>query len=98
MERYGKFFLHRATSLVHTCSVYRTHSQGHDRREDFRDHFHFSVNIIFSHEDVAILKSKVNLQLDFISEKKKKDTVWEGESYKNPVTVRQFVIGGNTSS
>jgi hypothetical protein len=57
-----------------------------------------SQSTLNSHtEDAAILKSKVNLQLDFISEKKK-DTVWEGESYKNPVTVRQFVIGGNTSS
>ena len=55
-----------------------------------------SQSTLNSHtEDAAILKSKVNLQLDFISEKK--DTVWEGESYKNPVTVRQFVIGGNTS-
>ena len=56
-----------------------------------------SQSTLNSHtEDAAILKSKVNLQLDFISEKK--DTVWEGESYKNPVTVRQFVIGGNTAS
>ena len=82
MKSYEKFFIHRASPLVHLCSDYITHPQGHEGRRKRSLQWSLIFQLMWnSHtEDVAILKTTMELQLDFTSEKN--DHVWEGEPLK----------------